>query len=273
MEKRTQLRDFTGEPPAARHPVAAVEGMGFMHEVAMAADSEAKPETARANILLVEDDLELAAEIVADLRARGYAVSHGATGLTGQAQAHEGRFDLLILDRMLPERDGLTVLEALRSAGIRTPVLLLSALGAVDERVAGLKAGGDDYLVKPFAFVELAARIEALLRRPPPSLETVLRVGPLVLDLIGRTARRGEREVELLPTEFKLLDYLMRHVGQVVTRGMLLEDVWHYRFLPHTNVVDVHIGKLRRKLDAAGEAPMLHSIRGAGFMLRPPMDV
>ncbi len=239
----------------------------------MSASAQTKPAAPGAAILLVEDDLELAAEIVADLRARGYAVSHVATGPAGQAQAREGRFDLLILDRMLPERDGLVVLETLRAAGIHTPVLILSALGAVDERVAGLKAGGDDYLVKPFAFVELAARIEALLRRPPPSPETLLRVGPLVLDLIGRTARRGGREIELLPTEFKLLEYLIRHVGQVVTRGMLLEDVWHYRFLPHTNVVDVHIGKLRRKLDTADEPPMLHSIRGAGFMLRPPEDV
>ena len=242
----------------------------MMFEVTMSANAETRPEVARARVLLVEDDLELAAEIAADLDARGYEMSHVATGVAGQARAREGRFDLLILDRMLPERDGLTVLEALRAAGIGTPVLILSALGAVDERVAGLKAGGDDYLVKPFAFVELAARIEALLRRPPPSPETLLRLGPLVLDLIGRTARREGREIELLPTEFKLLEYLMRHAGQVVTRGMLLEDVWHYRFLPHTNVVDVHIGKLRRKLDAADDPPMLHSIRGAGFMLRRP---
>ncbi len=241
-----------------------------MTEAAMPAGTMAKAPTQGAAILLVEDDLELAAEIVADLTARGYRITHVATGPTGEGAAREKGFDLLILDRMLPERDGLAVLQTLRKKGVSAPVLLLSALGAVDERVAGLKAGGDDYLVKPFAFVELAARIEALLRRPAASPETVLRIGPLVLDLIGRTAQRGARMIDLLPTEFKLLEYLMRHAEQVVTRGMLLEDVWHYRFLPHTNVVDVHIGKLRRKLDAAEEAPMLHSIRGAGFSLRRP---
>jgi two-component system OmpR family response regulator len=222
-------------------------------------------------ILLVEDDTELAGEIIADLEARGYQVRHVVTGPQGLAEARGRRFDLLILDRLLPERDGLAVLAELRAEGISTPVLVMSALGAVDERVAGLKAGGDDYLVKPFAFVEFAARIEALLRRPAISAPaTALRVGPLVLDLITRAARRDDRAIELLPTEFKLLEYLMHRARQVVTRGMLLEDVWHYRFLPHTNVVDVHIGKLRRKIDAPQEPPMLHSIRGAGFMLRPP---
>jgi two-component system OmpR family response regulator len=270
MEKKPGLRDLADEILVARRRDVAASATGVMFEVTMLANAETEPEVTQARVLLVEDDLELAAEIVADLSNRGYGVSHVETGLAGQGRAREGGFDLLILDRMLPERDGLTVLEALRAAGVHTPVLILSALGAVDERVAGLKAGGDDYLVKPFAFVELAARIEALLRRPPPSPEMLLRVGPLMLDLIGRTARRGMREIELLPTEFKLLEYLMRHGGQLVTRSMLLEDVWHYRFLPHTNVVDVHIGKLRRKLDTADEAPMLHSIRGAGFMLRPP---
>jgi two-component system OmpR family response regulator len=242
-----------------------------MSELTMPASGTARPEAPGAAILLVEDDLELAAEIIGDLSARGYQVRHAASGAVGADAARGGKYDLLILDRLLPERDGLSILAELRAAGVQTPVLILSALGAVDERVAGLKAGGDDYLVKPFAFVELAARIEALLRRPSAVAETSLQFGPLVLDLIGRTARRGERVIELLPTEFKLLEYLMRHAGQVVTRGMLLEDVWHYRFLPHTNVVDVHIGKLRRKLDAANEPPMLHSVRGAGFVLRIPL--
>jgi|BEDMetMinimDraft_2_1075160.scaffolds.fasta_scaffold05182_2 two-component system OmpR family response regulator len=221
-------------------------------------------------LLLVEDDRELAEEIVTELGERGYEVVHAEEGEAGFALACRGGFDLLILDRLLPKRDGLSILSGLRERGMATPVLILSALGEVDERVAGLKAGGDDYLVKPFAFAELAARLEALLRRPLAAALTRLEVGPLSLDLISRQARRGERVIELLPTEFKLLEYLMRHAGQIVTRGMLLEDVWHYRFLPQTNVVDVHIGKLRRKIDAVGEPPMIHSVRGAGFMLRAP---
>ncbi len=221
-------------------------------------------------ILLVEDDCELAEEIRADLAARGYVVGHAATGPEGFAEARAGAYDLLVVDRLLPGLDGLAIVEELRKQKINTPVLVLSALGAVDERVRGLKAGGDDYLSKPFAFPEFAARVEALLRRPLLTRETTIRAGPLTLDLIERAARRGARSIDLLPTEFKLLEYLMRRAGQVVTRGMLLEDVWHYRFLPHTNVVDVHIGKLRRKVDAPGEPPLLHSIRGAGFMLRAP---
>ena len=224
----------------------------------------------QAQILLVEDDPELAEEIRADLSGRGYALSHAGTGPDGLAAARRAEFDLLIVDRLLPGMDGLTIIESLRAAAVSTPVLVLSALGAVDERVRGLKAGGDDYLAKPFAFAELAARIEALLRRPMQGRETVLKAGPLVLDLIERTAWRGRRPIELLPTEFKIIEYMMRRAGRVVTRDMLLEDVWHYRFLPHTNVVDVHIGKLRRKIDAAGEPPLIHSIRGAGFMLRLP---
>ena len=224
----------------------------------------------RAHILLLEDDAELAEEIRGELDARGLAMRHAATGPEGLDEARRARFDLLIVDRMLPGLDGLTIIETLRDEGVHTPVLVLSALNAVDERVSGLKAGGDDYLCKPFAFAELAARIDTLLRRPPPSRQTMMRLGPIELDLIDRTARRGARPIDLLPTEFKILEYLMRHGGQVVTRDMMLEDVWHYRFLPHTNVVDVHIGKLRRKIDAPGEVPMLHSVRGAGFMLRVP---
>lgn len=224
----------------------------------------------RLRLLLVEDDRELAEEIATELGERGYDVTHAEDGEAGFQLASRGGFDLLILDRLLPKRDGLSILAGLRERGMATPVLILSALGEVDERVAGLKAGGDDYLVKPFAFAELAARIEALLRRPLAAAVTRLEVGPLVLDLISREASRGGRAIELLPTEFKLLEYLMRHAGQIVTRGMLLEDVWHYRFLPQTNVVDVHIGKLRRKIDAPGEPPMIHSVRGAGFMLRDP---
>jgi two-component system OmpR family response regulator len=171
---------------------------------------------------------------------------------------------------MLPGLDGLELIQRLRAQDIRVPVLVLSALSAVDDRVRGLKAGGDDYLTKPFAFAELAARVEALLRRPAETRETVLHVGDLALDLIDRQAMRNNRQIELLPREFKLLEYLMRRPGQTVTRAMLLEDVWNYRFVPQTNLVDVHIGKLRRKVDAPSEPPMIESVWGTGFVLRAP---
>lgn len=220
-----------------------------------------------AKILLIEDDGETCAEIRDALGERGYEVDDSATGPAGLNAARLGGYDLLIVDRMLPELDGLAVIETLRAERVRTPVLVLSALGAVDDRIRGLKAGGDDYLTKPFALGELTARIEALLRRPVETRATVLRVGPLSLDLIDRTAKRGERLIELLPREFKLLDYLMRRPDRVVTRDMMLEDVWNYRFLPQTNLVDVHIGKLRRKVDAPGEPTLIRGVRGAGFML------
>jgi two-component system, OmpR family, response regulator len=218
-------------------------------------------------ILLIEDDAETCAEIRDALDERGYAIEDKPTGTAGLTAARHGGFDLLIVDRMLPELDGLAVIETLRAEQVRIPVLVLSALGAVDERIRGLKAGGDDYLTKPFALGELTARIEALLRRPVEIRATVLRVGPLSLDLIDRTARRGERQIELLPREFKLLEYLMRRPNRVVTRDMLLEDVWNYRFLPQTNLVDVHIGKLRRKVDSQGETPLIRGVRGSGFMI------
>ncbi len=232
------------------------------------------PQFAEANvhkgvrILLIEDDLETAEEVVGDFSERGYSVIHVANGREGLARAQLGDVSLIIVDRMLPGMDGLSILEVVRSEGAQTPALVLSALGEVDDRVRGLKAGGDDYLTKPFAFPELAARVEALLRRPLMSRESVLRVGPLEIDLIDRTAQRAGRDIDLLPREFKLLDYMMRRPGQVLTRAMLLEDVWNYRFLTETNLVDVHIGKLRRKIDGAGELPMIHTVRGAGFMLR-----
>lgn len=222
------------------------------------------------NILLVEDDQSIADEVRDDLISRGYVVEHIGDGAAALRAVQARHYDLLIVDRLLPGLDGLTVIERLRSLGVRTPVLVLSALSAVDDRVRGLKAGGDDYLTKPFAFMELAARVEALLRRPIDMRETVLRVGPLEMDLIDRTCKRGERELDLLPREFKLLEYLMRRPGQLVTRDMLLEDVWQYRFLPQTNLVDVHIGRLRRKLDGPGEAPLIQSVRGAGFIFRVP---
>lgn len=227
-----------------------------------------RPKISReAKILLVEDDAETSNEVKNDLGERGYSVAVASDGAQGLALARTSKFDVLIIDRMLPELDGLSLIANLRGQQVYTPVLVLSALSAVDDRIVGLKAGGDDYLTKPFALGELAARIEALLRRPSDTRETVLRVGPLTLDLIDRTAKRGEREIELLPREFKLLEYMMRRPDQVVTRDMMLEDVWNYRFLPETNLVDVHIGKLRRKIDAPGEMAMLRGVRGAGFML------
>ncbi|WP_281279651.1 response regulator transcription factor [Swingsia samuiensis] len=219
-------------------------------------------------LLLVEDDDSLASEIAAELSARGYDVARVGNGLHGLEEAQTGRYDLMVVDRMLPELDGLSVIERLRRQKITAPVLVLSALSAVDDRVNGLKAGGDDYLTKPFAMEELAARLEALLRRPTDSRETVLRFGPLEMDLIERKVFRDGREIDLLPREFRLLEYMMRRPGAVLTRTMLLEDVWNYRFVPQTNLVDVHIGKLRRKVDGPDEAPLIQSIRGAGFSLR-----
>jgi two-component system OmpR family response regulator len=221
-------------------------------------------------VLVIEDDDGTAEEIMTALCDRGYLLDRAADGTDGLERARAGAWDVLVVDRMLPGLDGLSVIETLRQEGIKTPVLVLSALNAVNDRVRGLRAGGDDYLAKPFALAELAARLEALLRRPADPRETLLRVGPLELDLIARTARRGQRELELLPREFQLLEYMMRREGQVLTRAMLLENVWNYRFVPQTNLVDVHIGRLRRKVDASGEPPMILSIRGAGFQLRAP---
>ncbi len=221
-------------------------------------------------VLVIEDDPETAGEIVAELSSHGFEVDWAANGTDGLRRAGSGGYDVMTVDRLLPEIDGLTIVENIRKGGIKTPVLVLSALGEVDDRVRGLKAGGDDYLTKPFALVELAARVDALLRRPADPRETVLRVGPLTLDLIERTAKRANRALDVLPREFQLLEYLMRHNGQVVTRAMLFEEVWHYRFDPRTNLVDVHIGRLRRKVDATGDAAMIHSVRGTGFVLRAP---
>ena len=223
-----------------------------------------------ARILLVEDDAGLAAEIVTDLQSRGYAPSHVVDGLAALTAIRDGGFDLLMIDRKLPKLDGLELIHQLRNEDVRLPVLVISALSSIDDRVRGLKAGGDDYLTKPFALAELAARTEALLRRPAGSRETVLRLGDLSLDLIDRQAVRGSRKIDLLPREFKLLEYMMRRPGQTVTRAMLLEDVWNYDLAPQTNLVDVHIGKLRRKIDAPGEAAMIHSVWGSGFQLRVP---
>jgi two-component system OmpR family response regulator len=220
-------------------------------------------------VLLIEDDGGTAEEIVAELSELGFEVEWASNGIDGLDKARALHPDVLIVDRMLPGMDGLTIIEALRREQVGTPVLVLSALGAVDDRVRGLRSGGDDYLTKPFAVVELIARIEALLRRPTDSRGTTLRVGPLELDLIERTARRGEREIDLLPREFRLLEYMMRRSDQLLTRAMLLEEVWNYKFVPATtNLVDVHMGRLRHKVDGPGEAQMIHNVRGSGFILR-----
>jgi two-component system, OmpR family, response regulator len=223
-----------------------------------------------AKVLLIEDDIDTAHEISAELRDRGYAVDWVDDGIEGLHQARTGGADVLIVDRMLPGMEGLALIDALRNEQIRVPVLVLSALGAVTDRVRGLRAGGDDYLTKPFAIPELIARIEALLRRPADSAASVLRIGPLELNLMERTASRADREIELLPREFRLLEYMMRRCEQLLTRAMLFEEVWKYKFVPDSNLVDVHMGRLRRKVDGPGETPMIYSVRGEGFILRAP---
>ena len=224
----------------------------------------------RHTILLIDDDCELARNVAGELEHSGYAAVHAPDGASALEAVRSASYDLVIVDRVMPGVDGVDLIQRMRSESIQIPMLVLSSLGGVDERVRGLKAGGDDYLTKPFAFSELIARVEALLRRPRETREAVLRVGDLVMDLIDRTVRRRNRMIDLLPREFKLLEYLMRRPDQVVTRAMLFEDVWNYRFTPQSNLVDVHIGKLRRKIDAQGEAPLIESVVGSGFMLREP---
>jgi two-component system OmpR family response regulator len=221
------------------------------------------------HLLIVEDDAETASYVQKGLTEAGYTVDHADNGRDGLFLATSGSFDAIIMDRMLPGLDGLSVVQALRAAKIATPVLILSALGQVDDRVKGLRAGGDDYLSKPFAFSEVLARIEALLRRRDvASVESKLTVGDLDVDLLTRQVRRAGKVIELQPREFRLLEYLMRHAGQVVTRTMLLEGVWDYHFDPQTNVIDVHISRLRQKLDKGFDTQLLHTMRGAGYSIR-----
>lgn len=221
-------------------------------------------------ILIIEDDAETAAYLVKGLSESGHRAERVGDGKDGLFLALEEDFDVLVVDRMLPGLDGLALIRSLRAAGKKTPALFLSALGEVDDRVEGLRAGGDDYLVKPFAFSELLARLEALLRRGEgeQSPRTVLKVADLEMDLLTRAVRRAGRNIELQPREFRLLEYLLRHSGQVVTRTMLLESVWDYHFDPQTNVIDVHISRLRSKIDKDFERPLLHTVRGAGYVLR-----
>ena len=220
-------------------------------------------------ILVVEDDLEAQRYLVQGLKESGHVVDDAAVGDLGLSLALSRPYVVAIIDRMLPKMDGLGVVAEMREHGNTTPVLFLSALSEVDDRVKGLKAGGDDYLTKPYAFVELLARVDALMRRRSPvTVKTRLQVGDLDLDLLTRAAKRGDQMIDLQPREFRLLEYLMRHAGQVVTRTMLLESVWEYHFDPQTNVIDVHISRLRAKIDKGFDTPLLHTIRGAGYMIR-----
>lgn len=220
-------------------------------------------------ILVIEDDREAADYLQKALGEAGHNTHLAGDGESGFALASDGDYDVLVVDRMLPKRDGLSVVAELRARGNTTPVLILSALGEVDDRVTGLRAGGDDYLTKPYAFTELLARIEVLSRRSVArDVDTVYRVGDLELDRLSHTVKRAGKEIMVQPREFRLLEYLMRHAGQVVTRTMLLENVWDYHFDPQTNVIDVHVSRLRSKIEKGFEAPVLHTVRGAGYMLK-----
>lgn len=221
-------------------------------------------------VLTIEDDEITAKEIVGELKDRGFTVDWVANGRDGMARALSDDYDVITLDRMLSGMDGLTILTTMRSIGVQTPVLMLSALGDVDERVRGLRAGGDDYLTKPFDADEMTARIEVLLRRrqaPAPQSEVTLQVGPLELDLIARTVKRDGEDIALLPTEYRVLEYMMRHRGQTITRTMLFEAVWGYHFDPGTNLIDVHMGRLRKKIDPPGGKPLIQTVRGSGYIL------
>ena len=219
-------------------------------------------------ILIVEDDVEAAEAMIRGLSEAGYDCTHAVDGVAGLEASHGGAFDVFIVDRMMPRMDGVTLVETLRREGDATPVLFLSALGEVGDRVDGLKAGADDYLVKPYAFPELMARVEALSRRRETgAVATTLKVGDLEMNLIGRTVHRSGTEIDLQPREFQLLEFMMRHAGQAVTRTMLLEKVWEYHFDPQTNVIDVHISRLRSKIDKGFDRAMLQTVRGAGYRL------
>ncbi len=220
-------------------------------------------------ILLIEDDREAAQYLIQALDEAGHVTHHASDGETGFAMASGMDYDILIIDRMLPRRDGLSIVESLRAENDTTPVLILSALGEVDDRVTGLRSGGDDYLTKPYAFSELLARIEVLARRlNPAEANTALKVGDLTLDRLSRQVTRDGEQISLQPREYRLLEYLMKHAGQVVTRTMLLENVWDYHFDPQTNVIDVHISRLRAKLDRGRKTRLLQTVRGAGYMIR-----
>ena len=257
-------------PPASvpeKHFTALQEnGHGVM---VMKSEVVPVPNESQMRLLIVEDDRESADYLVKAFREVGHVADLAGDGEEGLSLAESGDYDVLVIDRMLPKRDGLSLIGTLRDKGDRTPVLILSALGQVDDRIKGLRAGGDDYLPKPYAFAELLARVEVLSRRHGgPSEETSYKVGDLELDRLSHRVARGADEITLQPREFRLLEYLMKHAGQVVTRTMLLENVWDYHFDPQTNVIDVHISRLRSKIDKGYDQPLLHTIRGAGYMIR-----
>jgi two-component system OmpR family response regulator len=225
----------------------------------------------RRRVLVIEDDPETAEQLVESLSTSGYQVDLAVNGDEGLDRGRSADYAVMTIDRMLPGIDGIAVIRRLRESGIVTPALIISALGEIDDRVRGLRAGGDDYLVKPFAFAELLARVEALARRSATVVkETVLRVGDLELDLVSRTVQRGGREIELLPREFQVLEYLVRNEGQVVPRAMLLQHVWDLHFDPTTNIIDVYVGRVRRKVDGQQAYPLIHTVRGVGFCIRAP---
>jgi two-component system OmpR family response regulator len=249
---------------AARLEAAACSRSARVRETPLAPEDEVK-------ILVIEDDQETVDYIARGLREQGHVVDHAANGRDGLFLAGDGGYDVLVVDRMLPGIEGLSLVRMLREAQVRTPVLFLTALGGVGDRVRGLDAGGDDYLAKPFAFAELLARINALARRPPlVEVQTVLSVGDLMMDLLKRAVSRADREIELQPREFQLLEYLMRNADRVVTRTMLLEAVWDFHFDPKTNIVETHISRLRAKLAQFGGAELIHTVRGAGYAMRAP---
>jgi two-component system, OmpR family, response regulator len=222
-------------------------------------------------ILVVEDDPETAGQLVESLTTSGYEVDLAASGNEALSRGASCDYAVITIDRMLPDIDGITVMRQLRDDGVAAPVLIVSALGEVDDRVRGLRAGGDDYLVKPFSFVELLARVEALGRRSDTMVkETILRIGDLAIDLVSRTATRRGKDIFLLPREFELLEYLVRNEGRVVSRAMLLRHVWDLHFDPSTNIIDVYVGRLRRKIDGEQAYPLIHTVRGVGYCLRAP---
>jgi two-component system OmpR family response regulator len=222
-------------------------------------------------VLVIEDDTAMNRYVATGLRELGHGVDAVLDGREGLLRASAGEYDVMVVDRMLPGLDGLGVVRTLRAAGVKTPALFLTALGGIDDRVAGLDAGGDDYLVKPFAFAELVARVNALARRPPlADVQTVLRVADLEMNLLERTATRAGERIELQPREFRLLEYLMKNAGRVVTRTMLLEHVWEFHFDPRTNIVETHISRLRSKVDRGHEVALIQTVRGAGYVIRAP---
>ena len=232
-------------------------------------DATAGANVAHMKILVIEDDLEAAAYMTKAFREAGIVADHASDGESGLFMGSENTYDVMVVDRMLPRRDGLSVITELRKRGVDTPVLILSALGEVDDRVKGLRAGGDDYLPKPYAFSELLARVEVLGRRKgKPEQDMVYRVGDLELDRLSHEVKRAGKDVLLQPREFRLLEYLMKNAGQVVTRTMLLENVWDYHFDPQTNVIDVHVSRLRSKIEKDFDRPLLKTVRGAGYMIK-----